>query len=55
MRPRYIIIMNVGKNIMAPFFFPALNILKRDVGRNIYMTAVAASMTGNISSLFSVH
>jgi hypothetical protein len=47
--PRYVIIANMGNDVMASFFFPSLNILKRNVGGHIYMTAVAALTTDSIS------
>jgi hypothetical protein len=45
----------MGKNIMTALFFPSLNILKSYVGGHVHMAAVAASTTGNISILSSVH
>jgi hypothetical protein len=53
--PRYVIIANVGNDVMAAFFFPSKNILKRNIGGHIYMAAVAALTTGSIDIFIIIY
>ncbi len=51
-RPHHLVTSQPGNDIMAPFFFPSINIFGRHVGGHVHVTAGAASAAGNVPILF---
>jgi hypothetical protein len=49
--PHYFTVAEPSNNVVATFFFPSLNVPRRDIGNHVHATTRAASPAGPFSAL----